>query len=164
MFPICSTLEGFNQQVKRDRLKGITPEATVEIQSWQPYQCGPDFGKSMLWILDDLCNINKHRRVLLTNIVGGPSDIELKTINGQLLGRVDFTGINRDAKIGPFPIVDGPEGRGVRVDVNPNITAYLAFDEGSAQNMDVGFVVSNVLKFVTLTVLPRFETFFATPG
>ena len=161
MFPICSTKEAFDQQISRNRLKGVTPEAVAEIQSWQPYHLGQDFDKSMLWILDDLCNINKHRRVLLTSIVGGPSDVQLQTINGQLFGRVDFRSIKKDAKIGPFPIVAGPQGRGVKVDVNPNITAYLAFDEGSTQGMDVGFVVSHLLRLVTETILPRFERFFA---
>jgi hypothetical protein len=161
MFPVCCTPETFDQQVKRNRLKGVASEAIAEIQSLQPYHCGQDFDKSMLWVIDDLCNINKHRRVLITNLVGGPSDIQLHTINGELFGYVDFASIRRNAKIGPFPIVDGPQGRGVKVDVNPNITFYLAFDEGSTQNMDVGFVVSHLLKFVTLTVLPKFERFFA---
>ena len=161
MFPICSTEGAFEQQVSRNRLQGVTTDAIAEIESWQPYHLGPEFDKSMLWILDDLCNINKHRRVLLTNIVGGPSDLELQTINGQLFGRVDFRSIKKDARIGPFSIVDGPQGRGVQVDVNPNVAAYLAFDEGGAQSMDVGFVVSHVLRLVTVTVLPRFERFFA---
>ena len=160
IFPICSTQETFDQQVKRNRLKGVAPEAIAEIRSLQPYHYGDGFDKSMLWVLDDLCNINQHRRVSITNLVGGPSAINLQIFNGELFGGVDFPSIRRNAKIGPFPIVDDPRGRGV-LDVNPSITAYLAFDEGSTQNMDIGFVISHLLKFVTLTVLPKFERFFA---
>jgi len=158
MFPICSTQEFFEQQLARHRLDGVAADAIEEIKSLQPYHHGNDFDKAVLWVIDDLCNINKHRRVLLTDLFGGPSDIELQSIGGELFGRV--TRIKKNAKIGPYPIVDGPKGRGVQVDVDPKIAAIIAINEGTAQNVEITLFLAEMLKYVELTVLPRFERFF----
>jgi hypothetical protein len=84
----------------------------------------------------------------------------LQTNNGELFGRVNLASIKKNANIGPYPIIDGPQGRGIKIDVNPNIAAYIALDEGTTQNLDVGLVLAEILKYVKLTVLPRFEPFF----
>lgn len=63
-------------------------------------------------------------------------------------------------KIGPFPIVNGPEGLGLQMDVNPHFLAFVAFDEGATQNMHVGVVLGGMLKYVNDAVLPRFAPFF----
>jgi hypothetical protein len=161
MFPICSTLKAFEDQLnKKNRLKGINPDAIAEIQSLQPYHSGQDFDKAMLWVLDDLCNINKHRRVLLTNLQGGPSDLELRHIDGEVFGRVNTASIKKGAKIGPHPIINGSKGRGIKLDVNPNIAVYMAFDEGVTQNLDIGLVLVKMLRYIEFVVLPRFEPFF----
>lgn len=161
MFPICGTPEAFeNQLAKRSRLKGVNPGAIAEIQSLQPYHYGQDFEKAMLWVLDDLCNINKHRRVLLTDLKGGPSDLELQHIDGEVFGRVNLASIKKDSTIGPYPIVDGEQGPGIKIDVNPNIAVYVAFNEGTTQDLDIGSVLAEMLKYVEVAVLPRFEPFF----
>jgi hypothetical protein len=108
MFPICATEEAFSQSVSRHRLKGVVSDAIAEIKGMQPYHYGCAYEKAMLWVLDDLCNINKHRRVLTTELCGGPSNLELRLVNGELFAHVDLASIKKDAKIGPFPIVDGP--------------------------------------------------------
>ena len=161
MFPVCATLEAFNNQVtKQRRLDGVAPDAVAEIKSLQPYHDGQDFGKNVLWVIDDFCNINKRRRLLVINFTSGMGDIETKIVDGQLFIHVDFSTLKRNAKIGPFPIVNGPSGRGVKVDVNPKIVAFIAFNEGATQNMEVSLVLNGLLNYVSLTVLPRFERFF----
>jgi hypothetical protein len=160
MFPVCGTLEAFNNQLAKSRLKGVNPDAIEEIKNLQPYHSGKDFDKAMLWVLDDLCNINKHRRVLLTGLRGGPSDLELLHINGEVFGRVNLARIKENTDIGPYPIVDGPMGLGVRIDVNPNIAVHIAFAEGTIQNLDVGLLLAEMLNYIELRVLPKFEPFF----
>jgi hypothetical protein len=159
-FPICKMLEAFNNQVtKLRRLDGVAPDAVAEIKVFQPYHHGQDFAKHVLWILDDLCNINKHRRVLLTRLVGGMVDhLETKTVDGVLLANLNISRVKQ--KIGPFPIVDAVHGPGVQVDVNPQILAYVAFNEGATQDMDVGLVLNELMRFVNSVVFPRFERFF----
>jgi hypothetical protein len=125
MFPICSTLERLTGQLpKKRRLRGVSPEAITVIQSLQPYHDGKGSDATMLSVLDDLCNINKHRRVLLTNLSCGVRDMELKTVDGELFGRI--TRIEDHAKVGPFPIANISEGRVVKADMPPKtIGLYL---------------------------------------
>jgi hypothetical protein len=49
MFPICGTLESFEQQLKRQRLDGTAHEALVEIRNLQPYHKREHFEQTILW-------------------------------------------------------------------------------------------------------------------
>ncbi len=161
MFPVCKTLEAFNNQItKQRRLDGVSADAIAEIESLQPYHDGQDFDKTVLWVIDDLCNINKHRRLLVINLRSGMGEIETKTVDGQLFVHVDFSTLKKDAKIGPFPIVNGPSGRGLQMGMNSNIVVFVALNEGAAQNMEVSLVLNGLFNYIGLTVLPKFERFF----
>jgi len=162
MFPVCSTPEAFQDAVtKQRRLLGIPDVAKAVIECLQPYNCG-DFSKALLWIIDDLCNINKHRRVLLTRMHGGlaPEDTETKIVDGEVWTRVDLSKIKDDTKIGPFPIVDGSAGPGIQVPVNLHVIAFIAFDEGGAKGMHVSAVMAGMLEYIYKSVLPLFNEFF----
>jgi hypothetical protein len=54
--------------VKGRRLAGIAADAAAIIKDLQPYNAGDRGEEAILWILDELCNINKHRRILTTQI------------------------------------------------------------------------------------------------
>jgi len=158
MFPICSTLDRFNDAAfRRGRLGGVPDVAKTVIECLQPYNRG-DFEKSILWVLDDLCNINKHRRVPLTRLDGGiaPDGTETKIIDGQRFIHTDLAAVAGNAKIGPFPMIDGK----VKMPVNLNIIAFIAFDEGPAKGMEITTVMRGMLEYVHLSVLPLFNEFF----
>lgn len=160
MFPICSTVDAFKTQLSRGRLNGVVDDAAAEIEGLQPYHGGKDFFKTMLWVLDDLCNINKHRRVLLTELVGTPSDIEPQIIGGELWAEIDFRSIDRDATIGPFPIISAPKDPGVELQTEIRILALVTLDEGPAKSMDVGVFLNEMMRYISAEVMPRFERFF----
>jgi len=163
MFPICTTPEAFKGQLSRHRLDGVPREAVAEIDSLQPYHDGADAKWHVLFVIDDFCNINKHRYILTTRVYGGqaPSDFITKEINGQIYGNTSFESIlKQGTKIGPFPIVDGPYGRGPKVNMPLNLIAFIAFDEGAAQNVEVGHALGIFMGFV-IQELNRFEKFFA---
>jgi hypothetical protein len=157
MFPISSTPDAFKVQLARGRLNGVPKDAATEIELLQPNRLGQDFDKAMLWVIDDLCNINKHRRLLLTHLHGSPrpDDLELRTVKGELWAQVDVTTMKRETKIGPFPIIDG------KVHMDAHVIAFLSFDEGAAQNLDVCLVLNELLRFVSYDIVPRFERFFS---
>ena len=67
-FPICTTDAHFDKALQRRRLTGLSACAVAEIRELQPYTHGQDYQSSNLWLLDELCNINKHRRVLLAEV------------------------------------------------------------------------------------------------
>ena len=156
MFPICSTDNSFKSQLGRGRLTGVHADAVAEIESLQPFKLGNDFDKSILWVMDDLCNINKHRRILLTQLRGASGTIDdRKTINGKLWLHTELPRVDRDTKVGPFPIVNGGQ-----VQVNTQIIVFVAFDEGSAQNIEASNCLGGMLNYVKNDVVPRFERFF----
>lgn len=76
-------------------------------------------------------------------------------------GSVSFESILKQGiKIGPFPMVDGPEGRGPKVDVPLHLISFIAFDEGTAQNVEVGYTLGIFMGFVIQELNSRFERFF----
>jgi hypothetical protein len=158
MFPICSTAELFEEQIRRHRLDGVPVDAIAEIKRFQPYHLGQDFNKGMLWVLDELTNINKHRRILLTNLMAGHAKREDFVIqDGQVwvhhpAGPVKV--FDSNTQFGPFPIIDG------KVHVDTQIVAAIAFDEGPAKGMEVSFCAGYWAYYVLKTLLPRFEKFF----
>jgi hypothetical protein len=156
MFPICSTDTAFKAQLERGRLGGVHKDAVVEIESLQPFQLGKDFDKAFLWVIDDFCNINKHRRLLLTMLRGASGTIEeTQTIDGKLWVRTDLSHVERDARVGPFSIVDGG-----KVQIDAQVISFVAFDEGVAQGMEVSSRLGAMWKYIAEDVVPRFERFF----
>ena len=158
MFPICSTVESFDQQIKRHRLDGVSPDAVAEIKTLQPYHLGQDFSKSILWAVDELTNINKHRRILLTSLMATTVPKENFVIQDGHVWFHQPAGspqvFDSNTQFGPFPIIDG------KVHVNTQIAAGIAFDEGPAKGMEVSFCAGYWTYYVLKTLLPRFEKFF----
>lgn len=66
MFPVCQKLETF-KEAKRSRLAGLSEEMIAEVEFLQPYN-GGDYRERPLWLLDELNNIHKHRRLLLIKL------------------------------------------------------------------------------------------------
>jgi hypothetical protein len=85
MFPICTTPEAFMGQVARHRLDGTPTNAVAEIDALRPYHEAVDPNGHVLAMIDDLCNINKHRRILTTTLYGGraPTDFATEEIGGE---------------------------------------------------------------------------------
>ena len=162
MFPICTTPESFRDQLSRGRLHDIAPDAITEIEALQPYHCGADAKGTVLFLIDDFTNINKHRRVLLTNFGGtsAPPDFCVSETDGKKYGSVSFDSISKqDTKIGPFPIVAGPLGPGPQVDVPLNLVAFVSMGEGAAQGIEIGVTAKICMGYV-IENLAQFERFF----
>jgi hypothetical protein len=156
MFPICRSYDSFKSQLGRGRLAGVHQDAATEIESLQPYHLGNDFAKSIFWVVDEFSNINKHRRLVLTILRGATGTIdETKIIDGKLWIRTELPRVDQETKVGPFPIVDG-----THVQVNSQIIAFIAFDEGAAQGMEVSTCLGGMLNYIANNVVPRFERFF----
>jgi hypothetical protein len=162
MFPICATPEAFKAQIARHRLHGVPADAVAEIETLQPYHSegGPD--GNVLAMIDDLCNINKHRRILTTFLFAAqaPPDFTIEEINGQLYGSLSFDSLHKQGtELGSFTMVDGPYGLGPQMDVPLHCIAFVAFNDGPAQNVEVGHTLS-ILGGYVVQELARFEKFF----
>jgi hypothetical protein len=155
-FPICKSPEVFSDQlVKRRRLHGVPDDAITEIKGLQPYVCGEDFDKHALWVIDDLCNINKHRRLVLTGSRAFSANFETHIIDGKLWAHGELPIVDKEATLGPFPI-----NNGAKVQMDRNIVAFIAFDEGAYKDMEVSLVLNEMLKYVLKEILPKFRRFF----
>jgi hypothetical protein len=158
MFPICSTVELFEEQIRRHRLDGVSVDAIAEIKRFQPYHLGQDFAKGILWAIDELTNINKHRRILLTNLMATTVPKENFVVqDGEVwihhpAGPVQVFG--SDTQFGPFPIIDG------KVKVDAQIAAAIAFDEGPAKGMEISFCAGYWTYYILEMLLPGFQKFF----
>lgn len=98
--------------------------------------------------------------MLLTHLHGqlAPDDFQIKTVDGKLWGLLDISAMRNPTSIGPIPMMDAPptlEGQ-----VNRSVLVFVSFNEGSARNMEVGFVMNELIKFVSESVLLKFERFF----
>ena len=65
-FPVCRDAQCFGNKITERALAGISVEARAEIERVQPCRAVNDPARSNLWILHELCNINKHRRIYVT--------------------------------------------------------------------------------------------------
>jgi hypothetical protein len=157
MFPICDTLDAFNQQIARKRLDGVPPDAITEIQGLQPYHLGTDAERHLLRVLDTLCNINKHRRILMlasaahysrTEIISSVVGLSVQT---TLTPRYDGTEI----AIGPAPTVVGEE-----VEMKGDAAYFVTFNEGATKDIEISKCVNQLWHFVDKAVVPQFSRFF----
>jgi|SRR5208283_4609324 len=154
MFPICDSPEGFNVQLERRRLDGVSPEAVAEIEGFQPYHHGQNWKSNALFVLDNLCNINKHRRVLLTDL--GMTAMQAKEVVIEGIPYIETTipMTDQDTQIG---FVDAGTNQ---VQVEGHLFAFIKFNEGAAQGKEITTCLNAILWHVNEHIVPRFERFF----
>ena len=154
MFPICSTSDAFvDALTKRDRLLGVPVDAIAIIRQLQPYHLGKDWKKAIFAVLDELSNINKHRRVLLTSLMATQANVEAVEIDGELWAS-HLPTFDGNTKFGPFPVVAG------KVQMDGELFASIAFDEGTVQGMEITTCLNTWMYYIREDFIPRFERFF----
>ena len=80
-FPICDTEAGFRHPQKGQRarrLYKLSSDAQAAIELFQPYTRPDKSRTSILAVLRDLSNIDKHRHILLTSSVAMNTSMELR--------------------------------------------------------------------------------------
>lgn len=154
-FPVCIIPDDFTAELKRYRLDGINPDALAIIESVQPYHRGDDAPKSLLAVLNEFTNINKHRRVLLATLkTAHPGNTAMQVVNGQLFAQVNPPTSQDDAEFGPFRVT------GDQVEVKAQMIAYIVFNEAPAESFEVLSMIEAIANYINTCVLPQFERFF----
>lgn len=150
-FPICVLPKSF-QDCKGARLRGVDHNAVALIEAFQPYHDGqPD--ATRLVVLDKLTNINKHRRLLLT---------ELSSVSVQRLfiswdawmksGGGDLSKLAHDTGIGKVFTAE-------QVNMQGDLIPFIAFNEGATAGIEVGFALYGLVIYVN-ELVDRFAGFF----
>lgn len=140
MFPIEMTLQKYKDAVtKRHRLDGMAESAIAIIDSLQPYHL-QDPKESPLSILDELTNINKHRRVLLTSLAAADSAPPLHF--PQMYGVVrTFTDSGQVLSETP-------------------VWSFLTIQDSAAKDMEITVCLDSLARFIGDKMLPLFNQFF----
>jgi hypothetical protein len=152
MFPVCLTRQAFQDAQRRDRLQGVDPAAIALIESIQPYLDGQPNATSLA-ILDELTNINKHRRLLLTEF----STLSLREMSADFdkwlkAGSPDISVLAHDTG---FNRVVTAEQMKMQGDLIP----FVAFNEGAVAGMGVEFALEGLIIYGS-AVVNNFEIFF----
>ena len=152
MFPVCLTPDGFKSAESRGQLQGVDGAAITLIKSFQPYLDGQP-SATCLAILDELTNINKHRRLLLTEF-STLSIRELTDTMGVWLkaGSPDLTALAHNAGIGRTVTAE-------QMNMQGDLIPFVAFNEGAVKEMDVRFMLEGLVAYVS-SLVDRFDSFF----
>jgi hypothetical protein len=147
-FPIMEVWNADTRKRFGNQVFGVPDEAFCEIQSLQPYHRGDAFKSHPLWRLDEICNLDKHRRIpayatMLTTVLTGVHERDL------VKEATDDCHILRV----PLSLKD-------KIQLNPQGTFSVSFggDNGLTETADTIVEIHN---FVARDVLPRFNRFFS---
>lgn len=157
MFPICTSPEAFKDQLSRGRLTGIAPDALTEIEALQPYHYGQDCERAPIRVLDSFCNINKHRRVLVTVLAVHASRTDIISSATGYSVQQTFSPRYHNTEIAVGPAYSVP---GETVEMKGDALFFITFDEGVAKDIEVASCLRQLWGFVNDDVLSRFEKFF----
>jgi hypothetical protein len=156
-FPICDSVQQFGSELQKGRLGGVNHAVVSHIESLQPYHSGKQGKETFLWMLNEFCNMNKHRRVLGLDLsVSVPSaDFEIEHMpDGSSYARVNpAPKFKSGAKVGPYRIVEGePE-------IDHNLMGYVAIQEPPIEGFEVCSLVDKTRDYVRQEIL-KFDKFF----
>lgn len=154
-FPICTSRELFEKELRGHRLDGIEKDAITVVESLQPYH--PDAKRTdhhPLFVLNELANINKHRRPLVSVLNILPVKFEFSGPGGSNIQAFGF-GQDETTCVGVGP----PMGLGEKVDVKGHAVLSVVFDERFVKGVEVCQCLGILGYTVRDVVLPRFERF-----
>ena len=143
MFPIGLTKAAFDNAVTgQRRLNDINTKAVAIIEELQPFRTHPKESQmSPLAVLEELTNLNKHRRTFLTAFEG--------IVYGEK--SPDFPALTFTFGVGPDPS---------KMQVKARIANYVAFQDGPWKGIEVSQLLGTINKHIATDVLPKFKGFF----
>lgn len=153
-FPVCLNAKSFKEAVRNGRIDGVPEDAKRLVETLQPYLDSRGTEGNVLVVLDELTNINKHRRVLLT-------------ILNPFFTRDPIVGTVRDGEVVRLPYVREAQtqatlkrGIGGQVEIDAYATVNVSFDEGAISGHEVVYVLERIATEIENGVMPLFDRFF----
>lgn len=116
------------------RIQGIDSAAAAEIERLQPYHRRKRPRSRILWQLQELSNIDKHRLLHVTQ--GAQRGSALTVIKAGNVAELRGPGFipgpfKRGAVVGALKAIPIDPRRGIQLDVNPEILTDISFGQGS---------------------------------
>jgi len=151
-FPIIEVWNSDGRKRFERQVSGVPDAAFCEIQALQPYHRGDAFKSHPLWRLDEMCNLDKHRRLAANSVtVGGTIyGIPLELRNDVIMSATD------DCHVISIPLALKD-----KVTLDPNPPIEITFGGDASGITETFETLIEIHTFVTVKVLPRFDRFFA---
>jgi hypothetical protein len=144
-FPISDKRpDGRKQKELMKKLEGIPADAIKMINIFQPYTRAYDVESHPLWLLDTLCNHDKHRGLTAS---GTLAVVTLPNIDGITSKKID----GRTVELS-FPVQ--------QENFEPMISPGIQFLAHRLGNRVSDGTLFEIYEFINQHVLPRFERFF----
>jgi hypothetical protein len=143
-----------------DKVRSIAPAAQATIAGLQPYNRRHNPKTHPLWLLHELCNIDKHRRFHLVGVpIGRISTIQDGTFKVASVRIFDKRPL-KDGTIIMCATVFACSGFPGKVTVKHEIPPQIAFEEAIAlPQRYAGEVLKGILIFIDKSVLPKLKPF-----
>ena len=141
-FPVCATHKAFKDEIRRGRLSGLPEAMIAKIEALQPYHRGENWEASVLWVLNQFTNINKHRRILLTVLdpfftkdpaFAIPGPVKTKRVGGRA---------EQQAQAGITEVRDG------QMYMDSYAAVCVVFGEGKVEGWDVNTVLADIIDWI----------------
>lgn len=160
-FPICRAPQGFDKNLRKDRLCGVSVKAKAVIERLQPYRRNdvPDVNHDPLWVLNHLNNLDKHRTLTVVGVKVAGSVIEFKDHAGSIVSTLRIDQMIRSGTEIPVTIPDSITNPG-DMNVYCRGPVHVLFEDAPVEGFEVHRVIATIVKFVKDRVVPRFEPFF----
>ncbi len=160
-FPICNHPDWYRRDGPR-KIRGIVPAAQTVIERLQPYNSGNGWENHALWVLSDLSNIDKHRKlhILLISLV----DTALPMLPNVYTQWLDIAGpcaIKGKTQIAHYKARTLDQRAAVQVNI---LTAFdIAFERPPLDNFPVVTTLRQISAFVEHTVIKQLRPFLSSP-
>lgn len=155
-FPISRSEEVFVRPRTQEKIRKLSDRAQDMIRGLKPYRGGNE----ALWILNELCNIDKHRKLIAMGSRLGDITITGGTYGGGFTigGGPSWTSFEEGIELFRVGITDNPNNHG-RIEVALNI-AFGEVDEIS--HVPVISVLSRLVHVVDQVIVHFDSTLFAS--
>ena len=80
-FPIFQNAAGYAARAPA-MIAGVSVEAAIRIEAAQPYNAGPDAARTLLWVVHELNNTDKHRIIPVTTTYSFVGHVRMFTRDG----------------------------------------------------------------------------------
>lgn len=153
-FPVCLNPQKFKKAVGDGRLDGMAEDAKAVVEACQPYSDSRGTEGGILVVLNDLTNINKHRRILLT-------------VLNPFLTRDPIVGTVREGEAVRLPYVREPLTQATmrrsitgEIEMDAYATVNVSFRERRIEGLEVVRVLERIATEIENGLMPLFERFF----
>jgi hypothetical protein len=152
-FPVVEVLTKDSLKRLNRQTQGVPEEAICEIKFLQPYNRGTAFKTHPLWRLNEMCNLDKHRRI--------PVDRQEVIAHFPGLTPADFaSGLVSTTTTDESHIMSVPLALKHKLDFDPTLTISIKFGGDISGISESPYGIAEVYAFIAKEVFPRFARFF----